>query len=182
MEKAIKGFLLKNIFISILFLLFGIVLIMFPNMSTMALAYSAGILLIANGVGSLISKERKTLIYDPVIIGVISLIFGIVIFINPDVFNTIVPVLLGIWFIILGIIKYEIANILNEIGENGWGGVVATALLTIVAGFLLILCPKIGANVLIIFMGTLIMLYSISDIINYILIRNKVSKLAKYFK
>ena len=181
MEKYINRALWKNIFISILFLIWGFLLAMFPSTSSMAIAYSIGFILIINGISHLFNSSRRIIFYDPILIGITSLIFGIIILINPDIFNTIVPILLGIWLVIIGIIKYKFAIIIKDVGENDWVVVVITAILTIIAGIMLIIWPKIVAISIVFVMGLLIIVYSLSDIVNFFIIKKRVKEIAKYF-
>ena len=81
MEKYINRALWKNIFISILFLIWGFLLAMFPSTSSMAIAYSIGFILIINGILHLFNSSRRIIFYDPIIIGITSLIFVIIILI-----------------------------------------------------------------------------------------------------
>lgn len=180
-EKYFKNYLWKNIFVSMLFLFLGVLLVFNPSMSAMIIAYVIGIILIANGIASMLYISPKMTFYDSTLIGIISLILGIVILISPDVFTTIIPVLLGIWFIIVGVIKYRLSIILNELGIKGWGATVATAILIIFSGIFLILCPKIGSISLVVALGTFIILYSLSNIADFFILKKKVKDLAKYF-
>lgn len=182
LERYIKNYLWKNIFVSILFLILGSVLVFSPSMSSMVIAYVVGMILIANGIASLLYISPKMVLYDSTIVGIISLILGIVILINPDIFTTIIPILLGIWFIIVGVIKYRLSIIFNEIGIKGWGATVATSILIIFSGIFLILCPKIGNISLVVTLGTFIIVYSLSNIVDFFITKRKVKEIAKYFK
>lgn len=181
-EKSIRGFFLKNIFVSVMLLILGIVLMALPEISSMVFAYCVGIILITNGICYLLDRSSRILFYDPILMGLMSLIFGVLIFVNPDIFNTIVPILLGIWFLVLGIVKIEIASIINDVGAKGWGCIIATSILAVFSGIFLMLCPKFGGIVVVYLMGLLIVIYSVSDIFNYILIKRNIDKLIKYFK
>ena len=180
-EKYIKNYLWKNIFVSMLFLVLGILLVFSPSMSSIIIAYVIAMILIANGIASLLYISPKMMFFDSTLTGIISLILGIVILISPDVFTIIIPILLGIWFIIVGIIKYRLSIILNEIGIKGWGATVATAILIIFSGIFLILCPRIGNISLVVALGTLLIIYSLSNIADFFILKKKVKDLAKYF-
>ena len=47
--------------------------------------------------------------------GAISIILGIVIFLNPDIFKNLIPIALGIYFIINGIFKTRMSFIIKDI-------------------------------------------------------------------
>ena len=47
----------------------------------------------------------------------ISIILGIVIFLNPDIFKNLIPIALGIFFIINGIFKTRMSFIIKDIGN-----------------------------------------------------------------
>ena len=181
-EKFIQNFLWKSIFISLLFLILGIVLVIDPNMSVFGIAYVVGVVLIINGISYMIESNVKLLFYDPLLVGIISLIFGIIVIVNPDIFTVMIPIVLGIWFIIYGVIKYKFSLVLNEIGENGWAVSLLGALITMFSGILLMVFPKVGAVTLVFMIGVLLIVYSISDIINFFIIKKRVNDIVKYFK
>ena len=151
MERIVKGFFFRNMFISMFFLVVGLIMFFCPTMSATFMSYIFGTLLIANGV-------------------------------YPEIVSIVVPFALGIWFIISGMLKFEIARIVNKIGEKGWGVLIVTSIFTIFAGVFMFMSPKLANVAIVTFSGVFLVFYSLSDIINYIYLRNKYSKLVKYFK
>ena len=182
MERIVKGFFFRNMFISMFFLVVGLIMVFCPTMSATFMSYIFGTLLIANGVSYLLDNPEKIFYYDTVLLGMISIILGMIIFLYPEVVSIIVPITLGVWFIISGMLKFEIARIVNKIGEKGWGVLIVTSIFTVFAGMFMFMCPKLANVAIVTFSGVFLVFYSLSDIINYIYLRNKYSKLVKYFK
>lgn len=181
-DRVIQGFLWKGILVSILFFILGLVLLINPALSVLVIAYTIGIILIINGISYLLESSSKVLFYDPMLIGIMSLILGVVIIIKPDIFTIMIPVMLGIWFVIYGIIKYKFSVILSEVKANGWGMTLASSLFTICSGVILMIFPRIGIASLVFMMGVLLIVYSISDIINFFIVKKRVNDIANYFK
>ena len=182
LERSVKGFFFRNMFISMFFLVVGLILCFWPTISATFISYIFGTILLANGVSYLLDNPEKIFHYDTVLLGMISILMGIIIFVYPEVVSFIVPFSLGIWFIISGILKFEIAKVVNKIGIKGWGVLIVTSIFTIFAGMFMFLTPKLANVAIVVFSGIFIVFYSVSDIVNYIYLRNKYEKIIKYFK
>ena len=99
---------LGTAFEGLLFILFGIVILIWPKIATNIIFNFAGILLIIVSIISLIlifrNKEFKSTQWFLGIQGVLSLVFGLVLLIgNSVIFTLILSYILIIWFLIMAI-------------------------------------------------------------------------------
>lgn len=148
---------------SILFFIIGIILILYPKISIALISYSIAFILIISGIIQLANKEN-----DNFIIGALKLILGIVIMISPNTLTYIIQIILGIWFILSGILKL---NSYPQYKDNKNIKIVALilAIIPIVCGIIMLMKTTIIAVTILI--GILLIIYSICDIANTIIIK-----------
>lgn len=182
MENFIQKVLWKDVLISCLFLIMGILLLVSPKDILEISSYFIGALLILNGILYLCDVGNGFSLFDPLIMGILSIIFGLVIFIYPTLFINMVPILLGFWFIITGAVKCRLAFILKGVNDGDWVSMLIMAIITIICGFLLVIFPNMGAISITIVLGVLLVVYSIDSIINGLIVKKKVKDIAKALK
>ena len=112
---------------------------------------------------------------------VLSALLGILIFLNPNIFESLLPIVLGIFFIINGAFKSRMSFVLKEI-DSSWVLSLITSLLMIICGFILIINPRISAIMITTLMGIILMVYAISDIIDMFVFKSKIKNVSKYFE
>lgn len=102
--------------------------------------------------------------------------------IYPNTLSIIIPIVLGTWVIITSILKLRLAISLRNFKNTPWILILIISILSIICGFILILNPTITSITLTLFIGIMIIVYAISDIIDMIVLKKQVKNLAKYFK
>lgn len=182
MTKFFSKYLNLSIVISTISILFGLVLVIWPNISLDIVAYIIACFLIVYGTYNFI--ESFTI--NPLICllqmttSILSIMMGIIVFLNPDVFEKIIPIILGITFIINGFFKTRISFVIKNV-DSSWYFTLIASILMIICGFLLILNPKISALMLTTMIGTLLIIYSVSGIVDIIVFKKKIKDITKYF-
>lgn len=182
MVKFFNKYLNLSIIISVISILFGLVIVIWPNISLDVIAYIIACFLIVYGSYNFI--ESFTI--NPLICllqmttSILSMMMGIIIFLNPDVFEKIIPIVLGITFIISGFFKTRISFVIKNV-DSSWYFTLGASILMIICGFVLIINPKISALMLTTIIGTLLIIYSISGIIDTIIFKKKIKDITKYF-
>ena len=112
----------------------------------------------------------------------LSILLGIMMLIYPNMLSIIIPLMLGTWFIMTSIFKIRLTLYLSKIQNTPWLLLMLISILSIVCGFILILNPIDSSVAITLFIGTVIIVYAISDIINMIVLKRNINKLVKYFK
>lgn len=179
LESLIQKTLWKDILVSCLFLIAGILILLMPNRTINFVTYLIGFILILNGILSLFDSGMRFPLFDPLIIGILSLIFGVVILIYPNLFISLVPILVGFWFIIIGAIRCRLSAVMKDVSGKNWVSLLILALITIVCGFLLIIFPNSGAVSITIVLGILLIVNSITDIVNDFMIKKDIKNVTK---
>ena len=95
MLKKLNKFLNSSIAMAILMLLMGLIFIIFPKTSFETITYIIAVILIINGIYFVIEKNNTYLFPGFLSLGIIELLVGIVILINPNIVKTLFPILIG---------------------------------------------------------------------------------------
>lgn len=164
--------------VSILIMLsFGILLVAFPETVIKSLALGLGIIFLAIGVIPIISyfRYRASGIATTFgfMMGVFCIVVGLILLMNENILNTIVPIIAGVWMIINGINKISLAMDLRDVKIPYWATSFVFGVIIVVAGVLLILDPVNGGKLVTKTIGVIICGYTILDFIDLIVVRVK---------
>jgi len=179
-DNKLKSMFRTSIIVSLALILVGIFLIVSPETTLSFVSYGTGIILLITGliptINFFINKENQKYLDISFIFGIIFIIVGIVIIINPKIVASIVPLLIGIWMIINGVIKLYYSILINKAVKSISSIIIS--LLILVCGLLLVLNPFGGAVTLTVIIGIFLVVYSILDLAECIIIyvSNKKSK------
>lgn len=184
MKKSMNRTLWISIISSIIFILLGIILFSHPESSLVVMSYTVCILLGANGVYQLIMGYTNTTLslFDGFSGGILSIILGILILIKPNTLSIVIPIAIGLWFIISSSYKLRIAIALRSINGSIWLLLFVMAILMMVCGIILIFNPVSGIVAITRMIGILIIIYSTIDIIEAIMIKKNMNLLDSWFQ
>ncbi len=185
MLKKLNQIINEAIGISIIFLLLGIIFLIFPNISIKIVAYLIAIILIGSGIYLTyleIYTKSFLLPIDTLLNGILSILFGIIILIYPDIFKIMIPIILGTYFILDSIFKLKLVILLKRIDNKSWIVTLLLTILSIICGIILILNPIDSSIALALFAGITLIIYSLSGIIDMILFKKNIHDLTKVFK
>ena len=103
MIKKINEYINLSIILSVLFMIVGILLIVWPKASLDTFAYVIGTIMIIYGIYSFIDSFsiNPALCLFQMTNSILSFLLGICVFLNPSIFESILPIALGIFFIIV---------------------------------------------------------------------------------
>ena len=185
MVRKLNKLINSSIGFSILFIILGITLIMFPKTSLEIISYIISVLLIINGIYLIILEFQAGSRFVPLdtsLSGILSILFGIIMLIYPNMLTIMIPVILGTYFILASIFKIKLAIGLKNMENAPWLLSLILAILSIACGLILIIDPISSSITLTLFAGIMIIIYSISDIIDMIVFKKNIKKIEKYFK
>lgn len=137
-------------------ILFGIVALVSPIATALALAVIIGIFAAIDGIVEIVDGVRYREYGGAglrITMGVITLIFGIVVLAWPDKTTTVLIYLVAIWAILVGIFQFVVSFMLRSVPGSGWGWGVFVGLLTFLFGILVIAQPSAGLTTIIWIIG-----------------------------
>ena len=179
-EGKISSMNKTSIVFSIIFILLGLFLILKPAEALHLVSYAIGIILLIWGLFSIVKfftkKNSQSYLEFSFIVGMFVFIFGVIILIKPNTIANIIPLLLGIWMLINGVIKLSYSLMVNKINPS-ISSIIVSALI-IICGIILIFNPFSGAKAIAQIIGGLLIFYSVLDLIECITIKTTVSKTA----
>ena len=172
-----------SIISSLLLFLFGLVLAVNAEGFIKSITVAIGIVLLLIGVFPVIDyfRYRKEGLGASVglISGIFSIVCGLMLLINEDLLMILIPVFIGVWMIINGINKIQVSFEIKDLGEKSWIITFIYSILIIVLGGYFIVNPISGATTVTSFIGIILCIYAVLDIIDCIIIKVKVKSLKK---
>ena len=178
MLSKINKFLYSSIALSILMFVIGIIFIIEPEASFNTITYILAIVLIINGIYFLFEKETSIFFTGFITFGVVEILLGVVMFLNPDIVKTLFPIVTGIIMISKSAIDLRFSFLLNKNGYRNWLGLAICAVISIACGLIIIFYPSIGTVALTTYLGILITVYSVSNIIDTIMFKKNINEIA----
>ena len=135
---------------------FGIIALVSPIATALALAVIIGIFAVADGVVEIIDGVRHRHYGGSglrIAMGVITLVFGFVVLVWPDKTTTVLIYLVAVWAILVGIVQFVVSFMLRSIPGSGWGWGAFVGLLTFLFGILVIAQPSAALTTIIWLLG-----------------------------
>ena len=175
-EKFLKRSSWTDIVISIIFIIFGVLLIAKPEETKGAISIILGILFIAMGVLKLIEYYTSETKDDLMLtVALVAVIFGVVILFASDAVLTFFRVILGVWIIVTGVMDLQTILIWKQVRSPYWTVALLIAILMILAGIVILVNHQIVMTVV----GVLIIAYGILDIIDRFIFIKKINDYMK---
>ena len=179
MKKGFTSSLITSIILAVL----GILLIVATEATIISISYIIGGILILLGFFGLVDYIRKIdtelktgvdLVY-----GVVTVILGVLIVMNPKAIASIINYVLGIIIVISSAVKLNYAIQLKGNNNSLWKSTIIFSLITTICGLILIFKPFTGAIVATKIIGAIVLIYAILNIISTFTIRKEVLRLHK---
>lgn len=168
MERILKRIKTNVLVSSLLDIVIGAVLMIWPDMSLKAACIAIGAVLLAGGVTKLISyffhRDDSLFSYINLIFGIIITLLGAWIMLQPDQILKMVPILVGIIIVIHGIQDLQQAVTLCKGKYEKWWMALILGLLTVGFGALLIWNPFTANEVFVRCIGFFLIYDGISNL------------------
>lgn len=168
---------------SVLLFLFGLILAVNAVGFIKSITVAIGVILLLIGVFPVIDyfRYRKDGLGASVglISGIFSIVCGLMLLINEDLLMILIPVFIGVWMIINGINKIQVSFEIKDLGEKSWVITFIYSILIMVLGGYFIVNPISGATTVTSFIGIILCIYAVLDIIDCVIIKVKVKSFKK---
>lgn len=177
-----KGFRKSLIVLSVCYVIAGIILIFWPDMSVALFCNALGVGMLVVGITHVIIYFTKdhmmNIMQMDLVIGVVCAAFGAFLLLHPDFVETVMPFAVGILLLIGGIVKLQNAIDMKRLKFQHWKVVLAFALILMVLGGLLIYNPFEG-RVLLVYIGCSLILDGMVSIVCMLCISHRMKRLAR---
>lgn len=156
-NKRIQAAKLGYILLSVALCVLGGVLIAVPNFSAALLCRLVGVTMLLFGAVKIIGYCSKDLYrlafqYD-LAFGILLIALGGILLFRPDTMVQIICIIMGVCVLADALLKIQISIDSKAFGLEKWWLILVTAILTGIAGFLLVLRPMESARAVMILLG-----------------------------
>lgn len=149
-------------------ILLGLVLVIWPDATKMAVSYLIGAALVVLGVIQVVRyfvyEVRLDLFRYDFVSGLILLGVGVFLLMRPEIIVGFLPVLLGMAIVIDGAVKIQQSMDLLRVGYRHWWLVLLLAVLALAAGVVLLVNPFEAASTLVLMIGIVLIYDGVTDL------------------
>lgn len=178
-KKAKWGYL----FLSALYIVLGIILLVYPAQSINVICKIIGVTAIIAGVYTIIRFFLRSATTFTTAAGLITGIFclgcGILLMTNPDFIKSIFPFVIGIMIIIDSAFKLSASLELRTMSAGTWYGMFFLSLLGLIFGFVIVFNAKAAADLVTRIIGVSLIVDAIENICAVITVSGKARAIAK---
>ncbi len=167
MKELVKRLKLDCLLVAILSILFGVTLLIWPTLSTLAACYLLGSVLTVCGILRIISYFRdgtRSLFQTDLFLGLVFTVGGIWILLSPNAVGSLVFALLGIVILLHGFLDLQEALDLRRAGYQYWWAVLLLGLASIALAALVLFNPFQSLTVLTMFIGASLIYDGVSEV------------------
>lgn len=171
--KSMKAAKIGYVISSLLFCLLGILLIVYPDLMIPVIAGAFGTLLILFGIVKIIGYFSKDLFrlafqYD-LAFGLLLITIGIITILKTENVMTFVSIVLGLYVLIDGLLKIQIALDSKTFGIRQWWLIFVAAILTGIIGCILVIRPYEGIGILVTLAGCCLLAEGLLNLITVLI-------------
>lgn len=184
--NEVKQFSKSYILVSALYVVLGIVLLVWPNTSLRIICYGLGFVMVVLGITYGIiyfTKENLSgFLQMDLVIGIICLAFGVFVLLNPTFLATVLPFAMGIILLLGAVVKIQSALNMRRLRFEKWYVVLICALVIIVMGIVLLCNPFAKEQHMVLYIGVCLIADGMTNLVSLLFIQIRVKKLAKIQK
>ncbi len=179
-EKKIKEYNFESVLISLMIIVLGIIMILWPNNILNFISYLIGISLIIIGLFKIFYYLRfdgKYSIFNyDLSYGILNIILGIICFIFKNEFQSIFRIAIGLIVMYEGIISISLAHKVCYINKKIGAISILLSILMVLCGGFVVLTKGIIVRTI----GYILICFAIINIIEIIIFNSNVKKIEKY--
>jgi len=179
MKELVKKHEFISLLSSVIFLILGVILVNHPEDTIKVVSYILGSLFLVFGAFRLytyFTSRDKFLYYDlNLMLGTLCFVIGIVIIVFGSSIASIFGIILGLWIILNSVNRINLSLKLKDSNVKYWYLSLIFALIILICGFYVVFTPEI----ILVTLGTILVVYSITDIIQNILFIVNTNKIFK---
>ena len=168
MEKILRKMKANAVVSSLLCVLLGLVLVIWPGMSIQIVCAAIGVVLILTGIMKIIEyfavKDGSLYEQTNLIMGIIFTVVGVWIAVKPDKVLAIIPIIVGIVIVLHGVRNLQQAVKLCKDQYDKWWIALILGLLTAGFGVLLICKPFAALDTVVMLIGIFLIYDGLSNI------------------
>ena len=159
---------------SVVYLVLGLVLFLWPGMTTKLFCIAAGALLLLYGAINIVSffthSGHTNGLQAELIFGIVSAAVGLFFLIQPRVILSILPIILGLYICIDALVNLKRALDMRNYGYAKWTATLVMALVSLALGLLVLFNPFSTQLLLVRVVGAVFVYQGVSDLISILML------------
>lgn len=183
LKERLRDLRSSSVLPALLCLVFGIVLIIWPDISSNFICYAIGAAIMLVGVIFVIRYIRKDLVRDfyrkDLVIGLIAISLGLVALLRVELIKGLIPTILGIVVLFSGIVKLQNAIDMFRMQYTYWYVILILSLLNVGFGILLILEPVWIVDIVFVLIGCGLVYSGLSDLLTLYFVSRTIKNMVK---
>lgn len=166
MRESIKNWKISFLLAAILYLVLGLVLLLWPGTTAAVICYAFGGILVVYGLAAILSffVSRAAGFALDLFLGIAALALGLFLLVRPQVIISILPVVLGLFILVDGLLNLKRALELRRLEYRRWGVSLALSLISLALGLVILFHPYLAAEALVMVIGGVFIYEGLSDI------------------
>lgn len=167
MRETLKNLKLNFILASVLYVVLGLVLLIWPGASGVLLCRFLGSALLLYGLFSIVGffiRDRMGAFRLELFFGIVAAAVGAFFLIWPMTVLSILPVIIGIYVIVDSLVALKRATELHRLGYSYWWASLLLALVGVVLGVILLMRPFSAAEAVFMLIGGVFLYLGCSDL------------------
>lgn len=163
---------------SLVVLIFGLLIVVWPNITVLVIANILGAILIVSGIYQIINyfvvRGQSDFFNNNLLTGVLSLLIGIAAIVIGDDLANIFRIIIGIWMIYESLVRMNTAIKLHSVGIKAWSYILIVAICMLVVG----LFVTFNTGALMVLIGWMMILSGVFSIVSDVMFIQYVDKVA----
>lgn len=168
MKERLKNMTVSFVFLSVLYLILGIVLLLWPTTVMDLICYGFGVILLLYGLFSILgfcrSEDRKGSAFLDLFLGIVALAVGAVMILCPPLIQSIIPVILGLYIAVDGLLSVKRTLELHRMEYGRWNIHLILSLVSAGLGIFIIFHPLLTEAALFQVIGVVLIYAGLSDL------------------
>lgn len=168
MRDRMKNLSVSFVLLSILYVVLGLVLLIWPVTVMDVLCYLTGGILLLYGVFAIVgfcrAEARTAGSFLTLLLGIVAAAVGAVLLLQPALFQSILTIILGIYILIDGLLNLMRALELRRMEHGGWTIYLVLSLITVVLGLVVVFRPMLAGTTLVQLIGASLVYSGAADL------------------
>lgn len=168
MRDRLKNLSVSFVLLSILYVLLGLVLLIWPATVMDMLCYLTGGILLLYGVFAIVgfcrAEMRTAGSFLTLLLGIVAAAVGAVLLLQPALFQSILTIILGIYILIDGLLNLMRTLELRRMEHRGWTIYLVLSLITVVLGLVVVFRPMLAGTTLVQLIGASLLYSGAADL------------------
>ena len=153
---------------SILYVILGLVLLIWPGVSATVFCWAFGSLLLAYGAVTILTfffrDSRAGSFVFELLLGIVAAALGLLVLLRPVVVASVLPVIVGLFILVDGLVNLKRALELRSMMYERWIVPLVLSLISVGLGLLVLFHPFLAAEALVMVIGAVFLYTGVSDL------------------